>query len=109
MYYPFISAFLAGCIINVGLIGSYLIQRKQFNPKSWLNTSLLAIGIGVLFTQCLCAGYPVFSTAVAVTIAVIIYFSVHAKQNEKIEQTLVSAIGGVLIGMISLVGFIMCC
>ncbi len=109
MYYPFISAFLAGGIITTGLIGSYLIQRQRFTLKIWLNISLLALGIGVLFTQCLCAGYPVFSTVIAVTIAAIIYFSAYAKQNEKLEQILVSAIGGVLIGMISLVGFIMCC
>lgn len=109
MNYPFISAFLAGCIINAGLIGSYLIQRKQFKSKIWLSTSLLAMGIGVLFTQFLCAGYPVFSTAVAVTICAIIYFGAQAKENEKLEQTLVSATGGVLIGIISLVGFIMCC
>jgi hypothetical protein len=109
MNYPFISAFLTGCSITTGLIGSYLIHRKGFNLKTWSSTSLFAIGIGVLFTQLLCAGFAVFSTSVAVTIAAIIYFGAHTKQNETLEQTLVSALGGVLIGMISLVGFIMCC
>lgn len=106
---PFISAFLAGSVITAGLLGSYLIQRQRFQLKSWLHITLLAVGIGALFTELLCSGFPVFSTAVAVAIAAIIYFSPQAKHNEKLEQALVSAVGGVLIGMVSLVGFIMCC
>ena len=109
MTYPFLSTFLAGCAIAAGLIGTYLIQRQRFQLKTWLHTSLLAVGIGTLFTELLCAGFSIFSTAVAVTIAAIIYFGQQTKQNEKLERMLVSAFGGVLIGMISLVSFIMCC
>lgn len=109
MNYPFISTLLAGYAITAGLIGSYLIQRQRFQLKIWLHMSLLAIGIGTLFAELLCSGFPVFSTAVAVTIAAIIYFGPQAKKNEKLEQILGSAFGGVLIGIISLISFIMCC
>jgi hypothetical protein len=106
---PLISAFIAGCVITSGLLGSYLIQRKQFGLKYWFNTALLSFGIGAIFTLLLCAGSPVFSTAVAIAFAITIYFAPQAKHDEKLEQLLTSTAGGIVIGLISMVGFFMCC
>lgn len=106
---PLISAFVAGCVITSGLLGSYLIRRKLFELKHWLNTTLLSFGIGAIFTLLLCAGSPVFSTSVAIAFAAIIYFAPQAKQDEKLEQLLTSTAGGIVIGLISMVGFVMCC
>ena len=106
---PLIAAFLVGCVITSGLLGSYLIQRKRFEFKFWLKTALLAAGIGAVFSTLLCAGSAVFSTAIAIAFAVIIYLSPQAKQNENLEHLLASTAGGILIGLVSMVGFIMCC
>ncbi len=106
---PLVSAYLAGCIITAGLLGSYLIQRKRFELSVWLSATLLAISIGAILTIFLCSGPPVFSTVVALGFAVIIYLSPQAKQNENIERLLASTTGGIIIGMESMVGFVMCC
>lgn len=106
---PLVSAYFAGCIITAGLLGSYLIQRQRFELRVWLSTALLAIGIGAILTILLCSGLPVFSTVVALAFAVIIYLSPQAKQNENIERLLASTTGGILIGIVSMVGFVMCC
>ena len=106
---PLIAAYLAGCLITTGVLGSYLIQRKRFKLKIWFSTALLATGIGAIFTLFLCEGTSVFSSIVALAIAVIFYLSPQANQNEKIEQLIASTLGGILIGMVSLIGFLMCC
>nr|WP_324257948.1 hypothetical protein [Cellvibrio fontiphilus] len=106
---PLISTFIAGCVITSGLLGSYLIQRKQFVLQYWFNTALLSFGIGAISTLLLCTGLPVFSTSIAVALGVIIYFAPQAKHDEKLEQVLTSIAGGIVIGLVSMVGFVMCC
>lgn len=106
---PFITAFLVGCVITTGLLGSYFIHRKQFEPRFWLKAALLAAGIGAILAMILCAGSAVFATGIAIAFAIILYLSPQAKQNEKLEQLLVSTAGGILIGLVSMVGFYMCC
>ncbi|HTF96454.1 MAG TPA: hypothetical protein VL995_10000 [Cellvibrio sp.] len=104
-----INSFLIGCVITTGLLGSYFIQRKRLEPRLWLKTALLAAGIGAILATLVCAGSAVFSTGIALGFAAIMYLSPHAKQNEKLEQLLVSTAGGILIGLVSMIGFIMCC
>lgn len=106
---PLVSAYLAGSLITAGLLGSYLIKRKRFELRTWISTALLALGIGAILTLLLCSGISVFSRVVALAFAVVIFLSPQAKQNEKIEQLIASTVGGVLIGIVSMVGFVMCC
>ena len=109
MLSTYLKLFLVGCVLSTGLIGSYLIHFKQFQPQRWLYISFHAVAIGITFALVTCAGKSVFLFLVVIAVAAIFFFTDAARYDKKLEHMLVALMGGILIGVTNLASMLLCC